>query len=90
MGNLTALMAHTQPGEEVILEANAHIYYYEAGGLARIAGLMPWLIETPDGCITPRPAAASRAPSRHSLSARHLVLSGKVPHNQVRDGFNLP
>lgn len=53
MGNLTALMAHTQPGEEVILEANAHIYYYEAGGLARIAGLMPRLIETPDGCITP-------------------------------------
>lgn len=53
MGNLTALLAHTHPGEEVILEANAHIYYYEAGGLARIAGLIPRLIETTDGCISP-------------------------------------
>ena len=38
MGNLVALMTHTHPGEEVILEAEAHIYYYEVGGLCRIAG----------------------------------------------------
>lgn len=53
MGNLVALLAHTRPGDEVILDANAHIYFYEAGGLARIAGLIPRLIETADGCITP-------------------------------------
>lgn len=51
MGNLVALMSHTHPGQEVILEANAHIYYYEAGGLARLAGLTPRLIDTPDGMI---------------------------------------
>lgn len=44
MGNLVALMSHTHPGQEVILEANAHIYYYEAGGLARLAGLTPRLM----------------------------------------------
>ncbi len=52
MGNLIALMTHTQPGQEVVVEANAHIYYYEAGGLARLAGLMPRLIDTTDGMIT--------------------------------------
>ncbi len=41
MGNLLALMSHTQPGEEVILEADSHIYCYEVGGISRIAGLIP-------------------------------------------------
>ena len=29
MGNLIGLMAQTNHGEEVILEAESHIYYYE-------------------------------------------------------------
>jgi threonine aldolase len=41
MGNLIALMTHTQRGDEVILEADSHIYYYEAGGMASLAGIMP-------------------------------------------------
>ncbi len=52
MGNLTALMAHTQPGEEVILEEEAHIYYYEVGGLARVAGLMPKTLKGIRGHLT--------------------------------------
>ena len=31
MGNLLALLSHTRPGQEVILEANSHIYNYEVG-----------------------------------------------------------
>lgn len=41
MGNLIAMMSQTQRGDEVILEADSHIFYYEAGGLAAVAGLMP-------------------------------------------------
>ncbi len=44
MGNLIATMTHTTPGDEVIVEENAHIYYYEVGGMARIAGAMPRLV----------------------------------------------
>ncbi len=44
MGNLIALLSHTNPGEEVILEADSHIFHYEVGGISRIAGLMPRLI----------------------------------------------
>lgn len=39
MGNLLAVMSHTTPGQEVILEENCHIYLYEVAGIARIAGV---------------------------------------------------
>ncbi len=52
MGNLCALMSHTHPGEEVILEANAHIYYYEVGGYSRLAGLSPRLVPGEHGIMT--------------------------------------
>ncbi len=31
MGNLVSLMAHCRRGDEIILESEAHIYYYELG-----------------------------------------------------------
>jgi threonine aldolase len=40
MANQIAVRVHTQPGDEVIVEAQAHIYYYEAGGPAALSGVM--------------------------------------------------
>ena len=40
MGNLVALKVHTQPGEEVILEEQSHIYNAEMAGLSAICGLL--------------------------------------------------
>jgi threonine aldolase len=51
MGNLVSLLAHTHPGEEIILGAQAHIYYYEVGGLARIAGCLPRLADDHNGSL---------------------------------------
>ncbi len=36
--NQVAIKLHTQPGDEVICDANSHIYYYEGGGIAFNAG----------------------------------------------------
>jgi len=44
MGNLIAVLAHCQRGEEVILGAESHIYYYEVGGISAVAGVMPHAI----------------------------------------------
>ena len=40
MSNQVALRTHTQPGDEVLLDANSHMYYYEAGGPAALSGVM--------------------------------------------------
>ncbi|MGD1898399.1 MAG: threonine aldolase family protein [Phormidesmis sp.] len=39
MTNQVALRSHTQPGDEIVLEAEAHIYYYEGGGPAALSGV---------------------------------------------------
>lgn len=44
MGNLLAVLTHCQRGDEVILEMDSHIYYYEVGGMSAVAGVIPRLI----------------------------------------------
>ena len=48
-GNLVSVMSHTKPGDEILLEKESHIYYYEVGGLAAIAGAIPKLYESNKG-----------------------------------------
>jgi threonine aldolase len=40
MANQLAIRSHTEPGDEILVEANAHIYYYEGGGPAALSGVM--------------------------------------------------
>ncbi len=54
MGNLVALLTHTQKGDEVFLEEQSHIYYYEVAGLAALAGVLPRLIPAKRGLLTPQ------------------------------------
>ena len=53
MGNQVAVMTHARRGEEVILEAEAHIFYYEVGGLAVLAGVQTRPLPGKRGVITP-------------------------------------
>lgn len=53
MGNLISLMTHCSAGQEVILEAESHIYYYEVGGMSRVGGLMPRLVAGKNGIMDP-------------------------------------
>ncbi|MFG0330247.1 MAG: threonine aldolase family protein [Phycisphaerales bacterium] len=38
MGNLTSIRALTEPGDEIIAHTDSHIFHYETGGYAAIAG----------------------------------------------------
>lgn len=40
MANQLALRSHTEPGDEILVDGNAHIHYYEAGAPAALAGVM--------------------------------------------------
>ncbi len=39
MGNLIAVLTHTKPGQEIILEESSHIFQFEVGSAARVAGV---------------------------------------------------
>lgn len=52
MTNQIALRAHTEPGDEVVLDSNAHIYYYEGGAPAALSGVMCRLIDGDRGVFT--------------------------------------
>ena len=57
MTNQIAINVHTQPGEEVICEQGAHVYFYEAGGIARLSGCQARTVVGTRGQIFPEQIA---------------------------------
>lgn len=53
MGNQVAAMTHLQRGDEVIVEAESHIFYYEVGGLALISGAQTRTLPGQKGFMPP-------------------------------------
>lgn len=53
MGNLLAVMTHCRRGDEVVMEAECHLYYYEAGGMSAVAGTIPRLVASKNGVMCP-------------------------------------
>jgi threonine aldolase len=81
MGNLSALMAHATHGDEVLLDQDSHIFYYEVGGLANIAGLMPMPVRSHRGMLDPDEVAAAIRPANlHYPTAKLLCLENT--HNR--------
>lgn len=54
MGNQIAVMSWTSRGEEVILEAEAHMYYYEVAGLAVLSGVQTRTVKGERGVMSPK------------------------------------
>lgn len=53
MGNQVAVMVHTQKSDEIICEAESHIYFYEVGGMACLSGAQPRPVAAKHGILTP-------------------------------------
>jgi threonine aldolase len=53
MGNLVSVLTHTRHGDEVIMESECHIYYYEAGNISAIAGVIPRFVKGHNGVLDP-------------------------------------
>ena len=81
MGNLSSVASQTRPGDEVIIDAEAHIVQYEVGGAAVVAGVQLRTLDTATGLPT---AAAVRAAVReaniHHPVSRLLCLENT--HNR--------
>jgi threonine aldolase len=55
-------MSNCKRGEQVVLESESHIYWYEVGGVSTIAGLLPWPIKTDAGAFNPDELEAAIRP----------------------------
>jgi threonine aldolase len=81
MGNLIALMTLAQPGDEVLLDLDSHIFYYEVGNIANIAGLMPMPVPCPEGMMDSHALReAIRSPNLHYPRPKVLCLENT--HNR--------
>lgn len=82
MGNLLSIKALTQPGEEVIVEAENHVFIYEAAGSAVFSGVQLRPIEGKRGLITRgQVEAAIRPPDVHQPRTSVVVIENT--HNRA-------
>lgn len=81
MGNLCALLSHTNPGDEVLVESESHIFISEVAGAAVVGGLQLRPLVTTDGRLTPEQVqAAIREPDIHEPRSALLCLENT--HNR--------
>ena len=73
MTNQVALRVHTEAGDEIILESEAHIYYYEGGGPAALSGAMCRLIQGQKGIFTAEDLRCALRPEDIHFPATKLV-----------------
>jgi threonine aldolase len=52
MSNLIATLAQTQRGDEIVVGSEAHMFWYEVGGMSALGGVMPHTVpNNPDGTM---------------------------------------
>lgn len=73
MANQIAVRLHTQPGDEIIVEAQAHLYYYEAGGPAALSGVMCRCLPGRRGVFSGAELEAALRPADVHFSPTRLV-----------------
>ncbi|MGD9495675.1 MAG: low specificity L-threonine aldolase [Armatimonadota bacterium] len=81
MGNLLGMKTHTQPGQEIVLETWAHVYRYEASGLAAFCGLLPRPVTGVHGRMDPAQVAAAISDGSNVHQARTGLLALENTHN---------
>ncbi len=63
MGNQVSIMAWTNRGDEIIVESNAHIFMYEAGGPAVLSGVQVRTVPGTRGAMDPEDVKAAIRPN---------------------------
>jgi len=73
MTNQIAIKCHTQPGDEVICDENAHVYQYEGGGIAFNSSASVKLLTGDRGRITAKQVKAAINPNDNHKAHTSLV-----------------
>jgi threonine aldolase len=75
MANQIAIRLHTQPGDEVLMEAGAHPFNYEGGAAALISGVQIRPITGTRGILDPKDVATHFRPEDPHYSPVRLVCA---------------
>jgi threonine aldolase len=73
MGNQVAVLAHTEPGQEVLAEARAHMLGLEVGGIARLSLCQTRPLETERGLPSPAQVRAAIRPANIHVPVTGLL-----------------
>jgi threonine aldolase len=73
MANQLAIRGHTEPGDEILVEANAHLYYYESGAPAVLSGVMCRCLNGQRGIFTGADMEAALRPADQHFPRTRLV-----------------
>jgi threonine aldolase len=73
MGNLVSVVAHTQAGQEVVLDLDSHIYNYEVAGGTIVGNVQMRPVKTERGFLTPEQVQDSIRPSNIHIPQTGLV-----------------
>ena len=72
-GNLVSVLAQTHPGQEIILDADSHIFNYEGASSAMFGGVQTLALKTERGFLTPAQVREHIRPSNIHIPATGLV-----------------
>jgi threonine aldolase len=73
MGNLVSVVAHTQAGQEVVLDLDSHIYNYEVAGGTVVGHVQMRPVKTERGFLTPEQVQESLRPANIHIPPTGLV-----------------
>jgi threonine aldolase len=73
MGNLVSVVAHTQAGQEVVLDLDSHIYNYEVAGGTIVGHVQMRPIKTERGFLTPEQVQEALRPANIHIPPTGLV-----------------
>lgn len=81
MGNQIAVNVHTQRSDEVILDADCHMFNFEIGTMSNFSGVMPRPIETDKNFLPVKEVKENIRPNKYYLSRTGLI-SLENTHNK--------
>jgi threonine aldolase len=73
MANQLAIRSHTEPGDEILVEANAHLYYYEGGAPAALSGVMCRCLQGDRGVFSGAEVESALRPADSHFPRTRLV-----------------
>ncbi len=83
MGNLSAVLAHCQRGDEVILGNKAHTFLFEAGGISALGGVHSCqLPNQPDGSLALEDIQAALRPEHDPHQPHTRLITIENTHNR--------